>query len=189
MAWVISITSPSLSRETSPFPHSPVDATFSFTRADVQSKPQHGPTQPLCNMNGKLLPTCQLTAICVFFSFTSSILFVLLSLRVASSNCSPLSLPLLLLLLSTPPSALSTAARLRQTGERPREKWTQLSWDGGSCANHHSDPQRLPMHLTLTKQWESLWKSLMQFLMSKHDSLQDTIQRASQFGFPSKAEP
>ena len=29
----------------------------------------------------------------------------------------------------------------------------------------------------------------MQFLISKHDSLQDTIQRASQFGFLSKAEP
>ena len=98
----------------------------SFTRADVQSKPQHEPYSPLCNVNGKLSPTCQLTAICVFFSFTS-ILFVLLSLCVASSNCSPLSLPLSLLLLSTPPSSLSTAASMRETGKRPREQWTQLS--------------------------------------------------------------
>lgn len=98
-----------------------------FHRGRCAEQAPAEPYSPLCNMNGKLLPTCQLTAICVFFSLTSSILLVLLSLRVASSNCSPLSLPLLLLLLSTPPSALSTAARLRETGERPREKWTQLS--------------------------------------------------------------
>jgi len=159
MTWVISVTSPSLSRETSPFPHSPVDATLSFTRADVQSKPQHEPYSPLCNVNGKLSPTCQLTAICVFFSFTS-ILFILLSLCVASSNCSPLSLPLSLLLLSTPLSGLSTTASMRETGKRPREQWTQLSWDGGSCTNHHSGPQRLPMHLTLTT---AMGKSLKEF--------------------------
>lgn len=88
MTWVISATSPPLSRETSPLPHSLVDATLSFTRADVQSKSQHEPYSPLCNENGKLLPTCQLSAICVFFSFTS-ILLVLLSLCVASSNFSP----------------------------------------------------------------------------------------------------
>lgn len=133
-----------------------MDATLSCTRADIQSQPQHKPYPPLGSVSGKLLPTCQLTAICVFFSFISSIQFVLLSLCVASSNRSPLPL----LLLPTPPSGLSTSGSMREAGKRPGEQWTQLSWDGGSCTNHRSGPHRLSSHLMLTT---AMGKSLKEF--------------------------
>ena len=54
-----------------------MDATLSCTRADIQSQPQHKSYPPLGNVSGKLLPTCQLTAICVFFRL--SLLFILFS--------------------------------------------------------------------------------------------------------------
>lgn len=121
----------SLSRETSPLPHSLVDATLSFHRGRCAE--QAPAWALLTSMRREWQAFAHLSIkcyLCVLF-FTSILL--VLSLCVLHLLTAQPSLLLPLSSLSTPPSGLSTAASMRETGKRPREQWTQLSWDGAAA--------------------------------------------------------